>query len=201
MGESACGDQVAHWHFPGGMLLALADGLGHGPQAQDAAALAMHTLGKQVGSLQANKTLANCSDLFSLCDKTLEGSRGAAMALGLLDHAQSTVELASVGNVRIRVLRQQQRDLSVAASRGIVGAGYQTLTPETIRLHDGDLVVLFSDGMDELANIREFLNPQATPAEMQRSVHSLVSAFGKHNDDVAVLVYRHGSTLPEPAHA
>ncbi len=181
-GEQECGDQYGHWQCAGKVVLALADGLGHGPEAAHAAKLAIHTVGEHLSH--------NCEQLFEVCNDALTSTRGVALSIVIVDTEKNQIEVASVGNIRTRLLGEV-KDFHFGGARGIVGAGYRNLLPETASLRNEELIVMFSDGMEELANIRQLLPNNATTEEIQHSALELIKAFGRHDDDVSALVYQH----------
>ena len=180
--EQECGDQYGHWQCDGKVILALADGLGHGPDAAHAAKLAIHTIGQQLQH--------GCDQLFEICNETLSSTRGVALSIVIVDTRKNQIEVASVGNIRTRLLGQV-KDFHFGGARGIVGAGYRNLLPEKTTIRDQEMIVLFSDGMEELADIRQLLPQEAKPEEVRHSALELLKNFGRHDDDVSVLVYQH----------
>lgn len=179
-GETVCGDATYWCRHHGRIVLALVDGLGHGPEAAAAAQAALACVARNPG--------LDCENLFELCDKALKSSRGAAMAIAIIDEHSGRAELASVGNVRVHMVGRG-RGLRFGGARGIVGAGYRNLAPESVTLVEGDTLVLFSDGMDELSKIESLLSAQ--PFDVERSASRLLEAFARNDDDASVLVYRH----------
>lgn len=179
-GESVCGDAGAVWHRPSRRVMALADGLGHGPAAHHAAMSAMQCIEDNVER--------SCADLFAACDERLLLTRGAALAIAIIDRTCNAVTLASIGNIRA-ILLTQQGDFRLGGGRGIVGAGYTWMPPDQMPLAAGDTLVMFSDGVDELAGVRACLNQHdATP---QALAEDIVARWGQTSDDASVLVYRH----------
>ncbi|MBK6999969.1 MAG: SpoIIE family protein phosphatase [Rhodoferax sp.] len=177
-GESHCGDQCGVWQDESGqVLLALADGLGHGPQAAKAAKAALHA----IGELRAHP----CEDIFAYCDDKLRDTRGVALALALIEPALGRLRFASVGNVRA-VLLHGDRDLRLGSARGIVGAGYSELAPETLAFGAGDSLFLYSDGLDELLPLRDLLRPAVTAHAVAETA---LQRWAKANDDASMLVY------------
>lgn len=186
-GEQECGDQYGHWQCAGKVVLALADGLGHGPEAAHAARLALQTI--------AQAPHLNCEQQFEACNEALTSTRGVALSIAIVDTIKNRIEVASVGNIRTRLLGEV-KDFHFGGARGIVGAGYKNLLPETATIRDQELIVLFSDGMEELANIRQLLPKGGTTEEIQHSALELVKTFGRHDDDVSALVYQHNTAVP-----
>jgi hypothetical protein len=172
--------------FPGGTLVAAIDGLGHGPEAADAAELAA-----QVMSAHAAEPVAA---LVQRCHEALRGTRGVALSVVSIDVASSSLTWASVGNVEAFLLRRDARDRkreSVMQRGGIVGYQLPTLRADRLGLAWGDTLVLATDG------IRSSFIPELaigrTPEELARSI------FERHargSDDALVLVARYVGGAP-----
>ena len=182
MGQSDCGDRCGWWTTPARIVMAVADGLGHGPEAAYAAEIAMACIG---GGLDRP-----VEEFFSACDSRLRDSRGVALAVAIVTIDTGQITIASVGNIR-SVLLKSDRDYRFAGSRGIVGAGYARLTPEVRSLACGDVLALFSDGVDEFSAIRETLKRTVHLSTDQAS--AVLSRWARPDDDAAVLIYRHAA--------
>ena len=179
-GETVCGDVGVSWHLPKRRVLALADGLGHGPHAHHAAMMAMECI---AGNLHLE-----CAALFAACNEQLRHTRGAVLAVAVIDLSSNMMTLGSVGNIRCKLLTPT-RDSRLGTGHGIVGAGFKWSPPDQVQLAFGDTLVMFSDGVAEDAGIRACLASTAvTPQQLAQDV---VTQWGRHDDDASVLVYRH----------
>src|SRR5438034_10764154 len=90
-GESESGDKYLVQYFENGVLLALVDGLGHGPEAAEAARCAVQTLREHAGE----SVLA----LTQHCHGSLQRTRGAVMSLASVSAPDSSMMWIGVGNV------------------------------------------------------------------------------------------------------
>lgn len=198
-GETLCGDQLGCWHHAHGVLLALADGLGHGAEAHAAAEATMRLL----ATLQAQPL----TEIFSHCDAALGSTRGVALALAHIERDVSTdrarLTHTAVGNIRTLLWSRQRRLRRLAGARGIVGAGYRNLRLEHLLLDVGDWLVLYSDGLPEEAAIEEVLTQAearvqsgACLPDLDALANTLLTSWANQNDDAAILIYRHST--PEP---
>ncbi|MCG5511874.1 SpoIIE family protein phosphatase [Ectothiorhodospira shaposhnikovii] len=177
-GETLCGDQVGCWRQGETLYMALADGLGHGPEAHHAALSTMQHL-MALGSLPPTRLLGRC-------DTLLRGTRGVALAMALIDD-QGTLTHVAVGNIRALLL-QQDRLTRLGGARGIVGAGFHRLYAERHLLRPGDWLVMFSDGISEDIPISDALK-DASPTD--QTARTLLQRWARDNDDAAILLYRH----------
>jgi serine phosphatase RsbU (regulator of sigma subunit) len=184
-GETLCGDVGAWWQWPQRRVLALADGLGHGPAAHHAAQKAMQCI--------ARHGQCSCVDLFAACNDSLIDTRGAVLAIALIDQTSNLLTLGSIGNIRA-ILLQPDSHVRLGAGRGIVGAGYTWTQPDQVLLAPGDTLVMFSDGIDDIDGIAGLCNcldgAQETP---QMLAEKILASCACATDDASVLVYRHAA--------
>ena len=136
-GETLCGDAYAIVRRGRTTLVALADGLGHGPEAARAAqAFCSHVEDEADRPLDAILTSA---------DQVIAGTRGVAAALLRLD-PPGHFEYAGVGNIVLRVLsRRPIHPLSVAGTLG--RRNTRRLRCERFAVEHGDMLVMHSDGV------------------------------------------------------
>lgn len=179
-GQSDCGDRCGWWTTPERIVMAVADGLGHGAEAAYAAEVAMACIGADLERPFA--------EIFATCDVHLRNTRGAALAVAVVTLDSGQLTISSVGNIRT-VLLTAGKDFRFGGSRGIVGAGYARLTPEVRTLSRGDVLALFSDGVDEFSALRETLNETAHLPKDQAA--AVLTRWARPDDDAAVLIYHH----------
>lgn len=181
-GQSECGDRCGWWTTPVRIVMAVADGLGHGPEAALAADIAMACIG---AGLERPFDV-----IFAACDSRLRDTRGVALVVAIVAIDTGQITVASVGNIRA-VLLTSDKDYRFGGSRGIVGGGYARLTPEVRTLASGDVLALFSDGVDEFSALRETL--EATPPLANDQASAVLTRWSRLDDDAAVLIYRHAT--------
>src|SRR5207248_8737427 len=90
-GEEESGDAGLVRSFPGGALVAVVDGLGHGPEAARAARAAITTL--------AAEPAAPVTLLVQRCHTALASTRGAALTVASINAQEGVVSWLAVGNV------------------------------------------------------------------------------------------------------
>ena len=144
-GEVESGDLHAVIPRPGGTLLAVADGLGHGYEAALAAKLAVITL-----TAQAHLPLLG---LVKCCHEALMRTRGVEMSVASLDWRDETMTWLSIGNVAGLLVRANDQGKvtreHVLMRNGVVGHRLPPLRAATLRLHRGDLLIFATDGVRE----------------------------------------------------
>jgi serine phosphatase RsbU (regulator of sigma subunit) len=180
-GAPQSGDAHLVVDTPGGLLVSVVDGLGHGPEA----ALAAH---------RAIDTLRSCPteparNLIERCHDALRGTRGAVLSLAVFDATIRTLSWTGVGNVEGSLMRcrtevYRRRD-SVPVRGGIVGYRLPPVRVATVEVESGDVLVLATDGIR--SGFEQAVQPGMAPADMAADI---LSRFGKATDDALVLVGR-----------
>ncbi len=186
-GEEVCGDAVAVRHLADGELLLGVDGLGHGPQAARAAAEAVRAFHDTADE----DPVAVLAQLHA----ALRGTRGAAVAVALVQRSHQRVRFAGLGNVSGWVVapagsdgdhRLGGRRRSMLSQPGIVGHHSRSLRETLHELPDDAAVVLHSDG------VRPQWSLDDTPGVLRRGplvlAATLLRDAGVRRDDASVLV-------------
>jgi len=175
------GDLSAVLPTPYGLLLAVADGLGHGYNAALASRIA-------VAALEANRARP-LEWLLPHCHEALTGTRGVALCVAALNADDSSMTWTSIGNVEGMHLRvgptgARERE-HVMMRSGVVGHRMPTLRTTTRPLLPGDLLVFATDGVRE--GFEKLANLRRPPQEI---ADDILAQYGKTSDDALVLVGR-----------
>ncbi|MEW5935560.1 MAG: SpoIIE family protein phosphatase [Bacillota bacterium] len=181
-GEAEAGDQCLVKTTPSGVLIAVADGLGHGSEAAQAARTALTTAD---GS--SHEPLPG---IMRRCHAALLRTRGAVVALASADTATRTLVWLGVGNILAVLVRGGARRAParewLTCRSGTVGYRLPAvLRPSTTSLDPGDLLVLATDG------IRDGFAEDIDPAwEPQHAANHVLSRWARGGDDALVLAVR-----------
>jgi negative regulator of sigma-B (phosphoserine phosphatase) len=179
--EEESGDLHLVAPFPLGILVALVDGLGHGPEAACAARAAIDILREH-----AEEPVL---ELFRLCHEGLRKTRGAAMSLAAFDSRDASLSWAGVGNVEGVLVRanpstQPARD-SIPLRGGVVGFHLPALRPASVQVQPGDALVMVTDGVQSDFNTHWTL--EGSPEE---TAQLILSRYAKGSDDAHVIVVK-----------
>jgi serine phosphatase RsbU (regulator of sigma subunit) len=177
-GETESGDSHVIASFPGGVLAAVIDGLGHGPEAAQAARVAVSTLTAQPADA--------VTDLIHACHEALRHTRGVAMSLASFDAASGTMTWIGIGNVEAALFRidrnaRQPRD-ALMLRGGVVGYRLPPLRAATHPVNAGDMLVLVTDGVSG-----NFYNQSPIGRSPQVVAEEILQRWGKQTDDALVL--------------
>lgn len=171
------------------LVVAVIDGLGHGPEAAHAAGRAAEIVETHPDE-RPDALLRRCHD-------ALRSTRGAAMTVASIDPVVGEMTWLGVGNVQATVLQRRTRDGSrewVPLRGGVVGYLLPALQPGTVRLQRDDVLVLATDG------VRPVFGEWPAPAEAPQEVADRILADqSRGTDDALVLVARYRGGSPENA--
>lgn len=181
VGETVCGDQAGFWLLSEHqVLLCLADGLGHGKQAYQAA--------YQCLSVVASYRQLPVNEILGRCNRALRGTRGVAMALVKIDRLKQCLKFIGVGNITVCIAADHlQRLISCA---GIVG-NESSLASNIISLPfipGTHTVFLSSDGMSEQLPYLQYR--QTLYPDPHSLASELMEDWSSVTDDAALMICR-----------
>lgn len=174
-----------------GALVAVADGLGHGPEAAEAAEAAIRVLCEHTGEQLAS--------LVHRCHDALIGTRGAALTLALAaaeagdpGHpgtraaGTGTLTWGGIGNVEGRLVRPAVPDRAEGPLLlgGVVGYRIPPLRTTVAPLAPGDVFILSTDGVTP-----HYVEGLALGDGVQAMADRILEIHGR-DDDALVLVAR-----------
>jgi serine phosphatase RsbU (regulator of sigma subunit) len=176
-GESLCGDAYCVIEQDTFVLVAVVDGLGHGPEAHEAALKAIATIEKQPDR--------PVQVLLEACHMALRGTRGAVAAIARIDRVLRVLTYTGLGNIEARIVGADKVRRPVSVN-GIVGYEARKYRVEEFPFLDGDMLIMHSDGISD----RFAMTPAARFLEPQMLAMQLASAHGRPNDDQLLLLLR-----------
>jgi len=177
-GHAVCGDRAVVAEFDGGALVALIDGLGHGPEANVAATTAERVL--------VESPHEPIGELLLRCHEVLRKTRGAVMSMASFDARRGTMTWLGVGNVEGWLVRANAICEAVPIRGGTVGYQLPAVTPRTLPVHAGDTLILASDGIKH--GFRDSVVAARAPREIADDV---LSRWAKGSDDACVVIARY----------
>lgn len=137
--ESVSGDAWCACFDGARAALSVADGLGHGPDAQEAALAAMAVFGRQPFTDLRN-TLREAHGV-------LRVTRGAAVTCLILDADEADLRIAGVGNVLARVISGVY-DRTLMVQSGTLGVQIRGLDEVRLPWPEHAIVVVHTDGIE-----------------------------------------------------
>ena len=168
-----CGDGFILLRDGDRVVFALADGAGSGPIAKAASDACLDEVGKT--------GLADLHVLFERCHRRLIGSRGAALALAIIDLAEGRLDWAALGDIDGAVFPElgSERPLISAIQRGgTLGHGMPDIHPQHHDLGPGQMVALSTDGVS-----RRYRDQRRVDTAPDAFAASCIARFGRDGDD------------------
>jgi anti-sigma regulatory factor (Ser/Thr protein kinase) len=178
-GERICGDRWAARRRARGVSIMVADGLGHGQQAAEAAAAMTRIFLKHAEEGPA-ATL-------QLGHDALRSTRGAAAAIAAVDGERGIVTYGGVGNIAGSVLTGASRR-SMVSHNGTLGHQIRTVSEFTYSWSHEALLVLHSDGLVTHWSLDAY--PGIGVRDPSLIAGILYRDFTRGRDDVTVVVAR-----------
>ena len=172
-----CGDA---WHLaiePGRFSILVADGLGHGELAEQAA-----KAGEQVF---AQAAFVDATVLMNDMHIAMGGTRGGAMAVAQYDAVADNLRFTGVGNIGANLIGPD-KSRGLASHPGIVGVQFRKAHPFDYAQVAGQLLIMFSDGLQSRWNLSDYPGlVHRHPALIAAILHR---DFCRGRDDVTVFV-------------
>jgi negative regulator of sigma-B (phosphoserine phosphatase) len=179
-GEERSGDLAVFAGTASGGLVALIDGLGHGPEAADAA--------ERCAGVVRQRAESGAQELLQACHEALLQTRGVVMTVAWFDLEQERLSWAGVGNVDARLVRpgpERREDVALVFG-GVLGYRLPNVRAVSMPLVRGDLLVMITDGIESA------ISPAlAGGGAAQAMADRIFAQHGKGADDALALVVRY----------
>ncbi|MES2431440.1 MAG: ATP-binding SpoIIE family protein phosphatase [Bacteroidota bacterium] len=179
LGETKCGDNWDIVLKGNSLKMCLADGLGHGEHAAEAAVAALISFKATL----KNEPAVALRTMHALIKKT----RGAVVTIAYLDITKMKLFYCGVGNISGKVIGLRNR--SFLSYNGIIG---HTI-PNTINDHnydweENDILIMHSDGLNTRWDMQKY--PMILKHDSTILAAALYKDNNRGNDDVTVVVIR-----------
>jgi anti-sigma regulatory factor (Ser/Thr protein kinase) len=179
-GENVSGDAWKARCQPDGGVIVIADGLGHGPAAAEAAQ-------KVVQAFDASPHISPAS-MVAAMNGPLRSTRGAAVAVARIDFAAGKIAFAGIGNISGTIIDEKVTRKTVSHN-GIVGHTGHTVQEFLYPCSRKTLVVLHTDGLATSWHLQAY--PGLTEKHPGVVAAILYRDFTRGRDDVTVVVARY----------
>jgi anti-sigma regulatory factor (Ser/Thr protein kinase) len=178
-GETVCGDAWSAVYTPGRSIYIVADGLGHGPSAAEAAAEAIRIFAESA-HLSPARILADAHG-------ALAKTRGAAVSIAEVDHTKGLLNYAGVGNVAGAIL-QGSKSRSMISMNGTLGHTIGRIQQFAYPWEKNSSLIMHSDGLATRWNFEQYPGLSVRHPALIAGV--LYRDFCRKRDDVTVLITR-----------
>jgi anti-sigma regulatory factor (Ser/Thr protein kinase) len=177
-GETECGDGFLVIEGATSTLYMVVDGLGHGPQAAEAA--------REAVMVTQQHAARPAQEIVLFAHDALRKTRGAAMSVAIAHHDRGVISYAGVGNISA-VLQRDAQMRSLVSQNGTLGAVLPRQVQEyQYPFEPGNLLLMFSDGLSSKTSISGYAGLQNRHPQLVAGV--LFRDFSRKRDDATVLV-------------
>jgi anti-sigma regulatory factor (Ser/Thr protein kinase) len=184
--EKFCGDAIAWVESRERLAVILADGLGHGLNAADAANEAVKTF-QDHSSLPPGQILARVHD-------ALRKTRGAAVAIAEVRPLSGTITYAGVGNISGTVMSEGNLGRNLVSHNGTVGHIVPRIQEFTAQWPRDGRLVMYSDGLLTKWSLSAYPGLVNRPAALIAAI--LLRDFRRSRDDSSVFVIQRAEAEP-----
>lgn len=181
-GEEHCGDAWGVRHLPGRTLIVVADGLGHGHFAAQAATECLRVFNE--------KPTRRPAEIIQAAHGPLRSTRGAAVAVAEVNFDEGIIRYAGVGNIAASILTGNS-SRSLISHNGTVGHEMRRVQEFSYPWPADALLVMHSDGLQSRWTLEGYAGLSVRHPALIAG--TLYRDFQRSNDDVTVLVARQGS--------
>ncbi len=172
-GQTVSGDR---WWAGGSgdvLLAVVADGLGSGPAAAEAAGVVVDTISRQAFD-------APLDEMIAAADKAAESTRGAVAMV--VRAAPPLLEVCGVGDINGRA---EPSGVALGVRPGIVGVDISRMVVDEVEWHGRGQLFMWTDGVESpLTNDLYEAGGGPTPDRLDE----LILTYGLHSDDALLMV-------------
>jgi hypothetical protein len=176
-GEEVCGDAFLAIPGPSRSLYMVVDGLGHGPNAAEAAEEALLTVQGSADEAPG--------EIIVRTHDALKKTRGAAMSIAIVEHERKLVTYAGIGNISSAIVTGTL-SRSLVSQNGTLGAILPRVHEYTYPIQDSSCLIMYSDGLNSKSSVSGYPGLLGRPPEMIAGM--LYRDFSRKRDDATVLV-------------
>jgi phosphoserine phosphatase RsbX len=176
VGQSVCGDVASVVRGAGDeVLIVVADGLGHGEMARDAA--------EAFCAFVEVHAEAPLEAIMRDGSHAVSGTRGAAAALIRIDRCRARLSFCGIGNIELQAASAEA--IRPVCMPGIVGRPLRKVLAFDYALREGDLLVAHTDGVSSRFHIEDYAQLSSAEAAAR-----ILKEHGKGHDDATCVVIR-----------
>ncbi len=178
-GETECGDDWAIIRRHGQSLVMIVDGLGHGPEAAEAAEAAVDVFRRRSSDEPV--------ELIGAAHLALRSTRGAALAIARIDATLGQLQYTGVGNISgIIVDCRNGRTTSMISHNGTVGHVVRKIQAFEYPWSEDSLLIMHSDGLATRWDLNRYPGLSRRPPGLLAGI--LYRDHKRGRDDVTVVV-------------
>jgi anti-sigma regulatory factor (Ser/Thr protein kinase) len=178
-GETQCGDAWSVHFAPNRSIYIVADGLGHGPLAAEAAREAIRVF-HEAPHLSPVRILADAH-------LALAKTRGAAVSIAEVLHDKAVVNYAGVGNIA-GAIHDGRKTRNMVSMNGTLGHSLGRIQDFSYSWDKSSCLIMHSDGLATRWNMDQYPGLSARHPALLAGI--LYRDFCRKRDDVTILISR-----------
>ncbi|MBN2381460.1 SpoIIE family protein phosphatase [bacterium] len=167
-GQNVCGDVFDI--IPNGQTLtiAMADGLGHGPLAAEAA--------REFCSFVKTHKELPIDTVLEKSHKDIAHTRGTAGVVLNIDREKQSLTFAGIGNIELQAI--SAHPIRPICSPGVIGHRYHKILVFKYELTAGDLIAIYTDGISSRFQLKNYRHLQ-----VDTMANAILQDHKKYHDD------------------
>jgi anti-sigma regulatory factor (Ser/Thr protein kinase) len=179
-GEAVCGDSWIVRCLADGWVCAVADGLGHGLVASDAASAIIEAVRRAPARLSPGQ-------IVEAAHQAARHTRGAALGVAVLDKPAGVVRFAGIGNIAAVIVNGTERR-HLVSHNGIVGQEYRKVSEFSHPWQSHSVLLMLSDGIATQWDLGRY--PGLLSHDPSLIAGLLYRDFTRGRDDATVVVVK-----------
>jgi anti-sigma regulatory factor (Ser/Thr protein kinase) len=178
-GEIVSGDTAVVAQFGSGLVCAVIDVLGHGPDA--------HKLAKHIEIFLNENLLTDPVATLHRLHSELRGTRGAVAGVAAFAPRSGKVRCAACGNITAR--RMGNGEVRLNSTEGTLGQSIRSPSEQTVVLQKKDVLLIHTDGVKSRFDTSDY--PRIHYEHASTIAKTVVEKFGRSYDDATCLALRY----------
>ncbi len=184
-GESVCGDGWAARPTAAAITVLMADGVGHGPEANKAAQASIAIFSERSGQ--------PVEEVARAIDRALAATRGAAIAVAEIDAISEQVNFVGIGNIAAALI-DGGAVRRMISNNGTAGHVAPRIRAYQYPFRGSPALILHSDGLSARWDLNDY--PGLLTAHPSLIAGILYRDFRRGRDDASIVVVRRNSECP-----
>ncbi|RDW17181.1 indirect negative regulator of sigma-B activity [Oceanobacillus arenosus] len=179
-GNYCCGDSYFYAESDTEFICAVADGLGNGEFAKESSQIVIDIIKENIN--------ISVEQLVKLCNKRLQGKRGAVLGILKINFKERMYTFSSIGNIGVISIMNNKKKKRNIPNTGYLAGIKRTFKVERGNLEPGMCFIMFSDGVSD----KELSQDYFTYDDVHRITDTFaLKSFEARDDDTTLIVMRY----------